>query len=389
MGKRQKNKKKSAALVSIPSLKNRRRALQRRLAAIETMLPMWPEKYEEIRKTYKQFESIAADYDGNRKARDDHIREQCKTEFLRHLRVAFQAKRNKASWLDRILSPKTLEDSDWYPKLPSDMFGWIKGYIASDWAIKWLEKGHPEAAELLETQCSDFIPRWYQRAADHYADEKNEFQKCIHQLSEHLPWLASPELNAIITSYLPEWKQSILGKLSRLSDPAKDIPDEDDDWGEGGVRGRLPSIPSLDGLSKRFEKLKQDLQDTECRILTAERENEQLLQKHGIGANVRAAAAAHFDKSRKLAKSIRTSIEAQVAMDDICPYCGCSFGDLWHADHIYPISRGGLSTLENMVAICTDCNNKKSDLTLREFIVQQSLDRNEVETRLTNLGKRF
>ena len=37
------------------------------------------------------------------------------------------------------------------------------------------------------------------------------------------------------------------------------------------------------------------------------------------------------------------------------------------ADHIYPVSKGGLAHYK-MVLICNNCNEKKSDLTLRIFV---------------------
>ena len=37
-------------------------------------------------------------------------------------------------------------------------------------------------------------------------------------------------------------------------------------------------------------------------------------------------------------------------------------------DHVVPISRGGLSTLINMRICCNECNNKKGDLLLDEYL---------------------
>jgi 5-methylcytosine-specific restriction protein A len=41
------------------------------------------------------------------------------------------------------------------------------------------------------------------------------------------------------------------------------------------------------------------------------------------------------------------------------------------ADHAVPKSRGGLSTKENIVAACLDCNQKKRDMSAVEFRVLQ------------------
>lgn len=72
-----------------------------------------------------------------------------------------------------------------------------------------------------------------------------------------------------------------------------------------------------------------------------------------------------------------------------CPYCFGPIGENPHADHIYPISLGGLSTKENMVIICSTCNLKKGTKTLREFMESERLDRTRVEYVLGLLGKKF
>jgi 5-methylcytosine-specific restriction endonuclease McrA len=71
------------------------------------------------------------------------------------------------------------------------------------------------------------------------------------------------------------------------------------------------------------------------------------------------------------------------------PILRWAIGSQQHADHIYPVSRGGMSTLGNMVFICVTCNIGKGDKTLREFILIRGLNRAEVERRLESLGKRF
>lgn len=51
-----------------------------------------------------------------------------------------------------------------------------------------------------------------------------------------------------------------------------------------------------------------------------------------------------------------------------CQYCGCilTAGDLT-LDHVQPRSRGGLSTWENLVACCHDCNRRKGNQLLHEL----------------------
>lgn len=47
-----------------------------------------------------------------------------------------------------------------------------------------------------------------------------------------------------------------------------------------------------------------------------------------------------------------------------CAYCGRHANTI---DHVYPKSRGGADSWENLVACCLKCNNAKSDKTLAEI----------------------
>lgn len=51
-----------------------------------------------------------------------------------------------------------------------------------------------------------------------------------------------------------------------------------------------------------------------------------------------------------------------------CQICGKTPADgvKLHADHIYPISKGGTSDEENLITLCGDCNCGKSDKVLPE-----------------------
>lgn len=57
-------------------------------------------------------------------------------------------------------------------------------------------------------------------------------------------------------------------------------------------------------------------------------------------------------------------LSAQViARQPWCSHCGTS-GDESNpltADHILPLARGGLSTLDNLQTLCRDCNSRKRD----------------------------
>jgi DNA repair exonuclease SbcCD ATPase subunit len=99
----------------------------------------------------------------------------------------------------------------------------------------------------------------------------------------------------------------------------------------------------------------------------------------------KAIIASYEGKSRKLAQSIKK----QLNTFSRCPYCGNDIGNDPQADHIYPLSKGGQSTQENMIYVCKSCNIKKQGLTLREFINKYKLDRDFIEKNLEVLGKSF
>lgn len=84
-------------------------------------------------------------------------------------------------------------------------------------------------------------------------------------------------------------------------------------------------------------------------------------------------------------------LKRNVSDHDNCPYCGVEFSlsIKMHTDHIYPLSKGGSNAISNLVNVCADCNLKKADLTLREFIKKYRLDRDEIELRLEFLNKSF
>lgn len=45
----------------------------------------------------------------------------------------------------------------------------------------------------------------------------------------------------------------------------------------------------------------------------------------------------------------------------------------WHVEHMTPRSKGGTDLMDNLVAACPTCNNKKRTKTAEEFIAQRSV----------------
>jgi len=96
-----------------------------------------------------------------------------------------------------------------------------------------------------------------------------------------------------------------------------------------------------------------------------------------------AIAAAATNHTRKRADEIKKFIYKTRN----CPYCDIKLGITAHLDHIYPVSKGGLSTIENLVWCCSECNIAKSDKGLYAFLKERNLSALDVLGRLIALGK--
>lgn len=105
--------------------------------------------------------------------------------------------------------------------------------------------------------------------------------------------------------------------------------------------------------------------------------------------HLKAKVAALEKQPRKPAASVKKEISDQKNIYSNCPYCHRELGDSPHADHIYPVDLGGLSIKNNMVYICKECNQKKSNRTLREFVKNNKLNAPAIEEILERLGKKF
>jgi hypothetical protein len=73
------------------------------------------------------------------------------------------------------------------------------------------------------------------------------------------------------------------------------------------------------------------------------------------------------DRARRKAE-VASGLRFKVFLRDgfRCRYCGLCVDDgaVLHVDHVYPKSKGGEDTLENLVTACVDCNLGKSDMLL-------------------------
>ena len=138
-------------------------------------------------------------------------------------------------------------------------------------------------------------------------------------------------------------------------------------------------------IGTRVEISIQDINITEL---------EGLIQSHNRKIEkldeLKARAARNVLETRQLAQSERRKINKQLVLLNCCPYCAKDLSALdAHLDHIYPVSKGGLSRQANLIFVCSSCNIKKRDSTLRSFIKETGLDEKAIHERLKSFAKDF
>lgn len=156
---------------------------------------------------------------------------------------------------------------------------------------------------------------------------------------------------------------------------------------------RMKQVEGIDTqrrvLEEHVERCREKIASLELSNIAAhqrrQREQERQTRANQRLSALKAKAAALDRASRDLASQIRNRLTAQTH----CPYCEGELGNEMHADHIYPLSKGGLSVSSNMVFVCVACNLKKRDMTLSAFMKKFDLVRVDVEKRLDQLGKEY
>lgn len=130
----------------------------------------------------------------------------------------------------------------------------------------------------------------------------------------------------------------------------------------------------------------EQVAEKERRKAENERKKAQMAERKRARVEQRdAMAQAYADKTREQADIVRR----QLLRGHPCPYCFCELDARAHADHIHPVSKGGLSTVRNMVYACSKCNQLKADLTLVHFIGKFKRDTGQIFRNLHALGKDF
>jgi 5-methylcytosine-specific restriction endonuclease McrA len=94
------------------------------------------------------------------------------------------------------------------------------------------------------------------------------------------------------------------------------------------------------------------------------------VEQHQIAAELEKKSARRAPRRVDVSEPVWYSLRGTVFRRDgfRCTYCGSDGdGSALHCDHIFPISRGGKSTIDNLATACRTCNSSKKDMTPEEW----------------------
>ncbi len=148
---------------------------------------------------------------------------------------------------------------------------------------------------------------------------------------------------------------------------------------------RLQLVAEVDRCLSSIEGYKERIAEANGKILRQQQQACREARRREQREVDRAIIARVNNGTRAAARSVKVN----ASKDHDCPYCGGPLGRQPHLDHIYPVRLGGLSTKENTVHVCQECNLTKGSLTLNQFIAAAGLDRSALFARLSNLGKSY
>ncbi|MCI0561513.1 MAG: HNH endonuclease [Nitrososphaera sp.] len=133
----------------------------------------------------------------------------------------------------------------------------------------------------------------------------------------------------------------------------------------------------------------KDWNERQIESLIRAKINSREIEKDKI-RELRAKVATTNAEKRSQAQRFRRDLHKQLKLLGTCPYCGGTLTESnAHLDHIYPISKGGLSSSINLVFVCDRCNINKGDRTLRAFLKAFSFSEQFVYHHLELLQKDF
>ena len=138
-----------------------------------------------------------------------------------------------------------------------------------------------------------------------------------------------------------------------------------------------PINEEISALEKRISEISILLKDVLPDLLKTTRKKERNAKYKAV-----------LGEARDQSQSIKNFLLSETDENWTCPYCNEKKDkETAEADHIHPVSKGGQSTLQNMVLICYDCNRGKGDSTLRNFCKVKGFSFDEVCERLESDGK--
>jgi len=156
---------------------------------------------------------------------------------------------------------------------------------------------------------------------------------------------------------------------------------------------KLEELPNIYSKNKEIKKkLYNERKDSEFEILVLKKLiiDFKNLKRNANEKEKSAKIAALESEKRIGAQTVKEKLIKSVKTKDYwdCPYCekNKDFKNA-QADHIHPVNKGGLSTMQNMILICSECNSKKTNLTLRAFCKKFKLNYENISIKLEKAGK--
>jgi 5-methylcytosine-specific restriction endonuclease McrA len=278
---------------------------------------------------------------------------------------------------------KTVEQADkWISNLKEEIASYEKQHsldIKTNQAIKKILKPLSD----LETSISKQKVIYFLLFFDYWPSKaKDEFKIYKNKLSEALPKVLS-----IIVDYNKSVIEGVVGlhcysyKKEYFEEGISKLRINDFEW-------RI-----FDDLSNEIQRrCERDISFTTNQLEIAQKKRNRIIDTK---AKLKRKKETENRKKALLAQAtgttrdLGTTIKKQLSIDHLCPYCDQPLGNDYHADHIYPVSKGGQSRPENMVNVCARCNMEKSNRTLVKFIQLKGLNRERIERNLQLLGKEF
>jgi hypothetical protein len=84
-----------------------------------------------------------------------------------------------------------------------------------------------------------------------------------------------------------------------------------------------------------------------------------------VALPVNGISDADLVKGQAITRDAKAAVAAREGLR--CVYCGSIQGP-FHYDHIFPVNRGGMNEVNNLVVACQSCNISKNDRTLIEWV---------------------